>query len=167
MIQLIANLLKVLNSEAEPDQISLALCLAMVLGFTPLFSLHNLIILFAVCVVRVNLSAFLLGWGVFSGMAWLLDPLFHGLGHGVLTLPALEGTWTALYNIALFRLARFNNTVVMGSLLVSLLLVVPLFVGINRLITAYRAHLLAWVDKSRLMQIFKASKVYDAYKALA
>jgi len=167
MIQLIANLLKLLNSEAEPDQISLALCLAMVLGFTPLFSLHNLLILLAVCVVRVNLSAFLLGWAVFSGMAWLLEPLFHGLGNWILTLPTMEGTWTALYNIALFRLARFNNTVVMGSLITSLALFVPLLMVLNRLITAYRAHLLAWVDKSRLMQIFKASKIYDVYKALA
>ena len=167
MIQLVANLLKLLNSEAEPAQISLALCLAMVLGFTPLFSLHNLIILFAVCVIRVNLSAFLLGWAVFSGMAWLLDPLFHALGTQVLTLPALNGTWTALYNISLFRLARFNNTVVMGSLITALVLFVPLFLVLNRLITAYRAHLLAWVDKSRLMKIFKASKIYTVYKALA
>ena len=167
MIQLVANLLKLLNSEAEPAQISLALCLSMVLGFTPLFSLHNLIILFVVCVVRVNLSAFLLGWAVFSGIAWLLDPLFHGLGNWALTLPALEGIWTAFYNISLFRLARFNNTVVMGSLITALVLFAPLFLVLNRLITSYRGHLLAWVSKSRLMHIFKASKIYDVYKALA
>jgi len=167
MIQLVANLLKLLNSEAEPAQISLALCLSMVLGFTPLFSLHNLIILFAVCVVKVNLSAFLLGWAVFSGIAWLGDPLFHGLGNWILTLPALEGLWTALYNISLFRLARFINTVVMGSLISALVLFVPLLLVFNRLITAYRDKLLALVNKSRLMQIFKASKIYDVYKALA
>ncbi|WP_300668462.1 TIGR03546 family protein [Desulfoluna sp.] len=167
MIQLVANLLKLLNSEAEPAQISLALCLAMVLGFTPLFSLHNLIILFIICVVRVNLSACLLGWAIFSGIAWLIDPLFHGLGHWILTLPSLEGLWTSLYNLSLFRLARFNNTVVMGSLLTALVLFVPLFLVTNRLIAGYRTHLLAWVDKSRLMKIFKASKIYDVYKALA
>jgi uncharacterized protein (TIGR03546 family) len=167
MIQLVANLLKLLNSEAEPAQISLALCLSMVLGFTPLFSLHNLIILFVVCVVRVNLSAFLLGWAAFSGIAWLLDPLFHGLGQWALTLPALEGFWTALYNTSLFRLARFNNTVVMGSLITALALFAPFFLAFNRLITGYRDHLVALVNKSRLMQIFKASKIYDVYKALA
>lgn len=167
MIQLIANLLKLLNSEAEPAQISLAICLSMVLGFTPLFSLHNLIILFAVCVVRVNLSAFLLGWALFSGIAWVVDPLFHGLGTWVLTLPSLESLWTTLYNTALFRLTGFNNTVVMGSLLTSLILFLPLFLLLNRLIFGYRDHLLALVSKSRLMQIFKASKIYDAYKTLA
>lgn len=167
MIQLVANLLKLLNSETEPAQISLALCLAMVLGFTPLLSMHNLIVLFLVCVVRVNLSAFLLGWALCSGIAWAIDPLFHALGTWVLTLPALHETWTSLYNIPLFRLARFNNTVVMGSLTASLALFIPLFFALNLLVRNYRVHLLTWVDKSRLMQIFKASKVYDIYKALA
>ena len=35
MIDAVARLLKVLNSETEPGQISLALCLSMIAGFTP------------------------------------------------------------------------------------------------------------------------------------
>ena len=167
MIQVIANVLKLLNSEAEPAQISMALCLSLIVGLTPLFSLHNLLVLFAVCVIRVNLSAFLLGWVLFSGVAWLADPIFHGLGNWVLTLPALEGLWTTLYNTALFRLAHLNNTVVIGSLVTSMVLFVPLLLILNHLITAYREHLLAMVAKSRLMQIFKASKIYGVYKTLA
>ena len=80
MLQAIAKLLKVLNSESEPGQISLAVCLAMVIGLTPFYSLHNLLVLLLVFLLRVNVSAFILGFIVFSGAAFLLDPLFHNLG---------------------------------------------------------------------------------------
>ena len=167
MIELIANLLKILNSETEPTQISLAICLSMVLGLTPLLSPHNLLVLFAVCVIRVNISAFLLGWALFSGIAWIADPLFHTLGTVVLTEPSLQHLWTALYNTSAFRLTRFNNTLVMGSLFSALLLFGPLLLLLNRLIIGYREHLLTLISKSRLMQMFKASKIYDIYKSLA
>ena len=52
MITLLAKLLKVLNAEAEPGQISAAFCLAMIIGFTPVFALHNIVVVFAALVFR-------------------------------------------------------------------------------------------------------------------
>src|SRR5581483_8555891 len=127
MLKTLANLLKVLNSETHPGQISLAFCLAMVAGLTPLWSLHNLLVLLLVLLVRVNLSAFLLGLAFFSGLAYGLDPLFHRVGLAVLTAGPLDGLWTALYNSPVWRMERFNNTLVKGSLVVSLLAFIPLY----------------------------------------
>ncbi len=166
MLRLIARLLRVLNSETNPGQISLGFCFAMVAGLTPLMSLHNLVVFLLILILRVNLSAFLLGLGVFSGVAYLLDPLFHWYGLRILTAPSLEGLWTSLYNSTLWRLAWFNNTLVMGSMVFSLALFVPLYFLSNSLIRRYRAHVLAWIQKTRLMQIFKASKVYQLYQSL-
>ncbi len=166
MLRLIARFLRVLNSETNPGQISLGFCFAMVAGLTPLMSLHNLVVLLLILILRVNLSAFLLGLGVFSGVAYLLDPLFHWYGLHILTALSLEGLWTSLYNSTLWRLARFNNTIVMGSMVFSLALFVPLYFLSNALIRRYRAHVLAWIQKTRLMQIFKASKVYQLYQSL-
>ena len=167
MIRIIARLLKVLNSESEPGQLSLAFCFAMIIGFTPLFSLHNIIVILLVLLIRVNLSAFLLGWAVFSGIAYLLDPLFHRIGLALLTTSSLEGLWTALYNMTIFRLENFNNTIVMGSLFLSLALFVPLYIVLNISIRKYREHILAWVQKTKFMQAFKASKLYTAYQAIS
>ena len=166
MLRLIARLLRVLSSEANPAQISLGFCFAMVAGLTPLFSLHNLAVLLLVLILRVNLSAFLLGLAVFSGFAYLLDPVFHWNGLQILTAPALEGLWTSLYNSTFWRLTRFNNTIVMGSLIFSIAFFLPLYFLSNFLILRYRTHVLAWVEKTRLMQFFKASKVYQLYKSL-
>ena len=167
MINIIARILKILNSESDPGQISLALCLSMIVGLTPLYSLHNLLAVFLVLILRVNLSAFLLGWLFFSAIAYLLDPLFHRIGLNLLTAGVLESLWTTLYNLTLLRLARFNNTIVMGSLLFSLVAFVPLYIFSNFLIIKYRDHVLAWIRNTRMMTAIKASKFYSAYERLS
>ena len=167
MIKALANLLKVLNSETEPGQISLALCLSMIAGFTPVLSPHNLLVLLLVLVLRVNLSSFGLGWALFSALAYLLDPLFHRIGLAILSAPALTGLWTGLYNTTWFRLDRLYNTIVMGSLLFSLALFIPGLILFNLCIRRYREHILAWVRKTRLMQAFKATKLFDVYQSVS
>jgi len=167
MIKLFAKLLRVLNSETDPGQISLGLCFSMIAGLTPLLSLHNLVVLLLVCILRVNFAAFLLGLGVFTGIAYVLDPLFHLLGLAVLTIPALEGLWTSLYQSVWWRLEYFNNSIVMGSLVFSVGLFIPILLLSNLLIRRYRQHVLAWVQKTKIMQMFKASKLYATYQTLS
>jgi uncharacterized protein (TIGR03546 family) len=88
-------------------------------------------------------------------------------GEALLTLPSLKGMWTSMYNSDFWRLAHFNNTLTLGSLVVSLALAVPLFFVSKVLIVQYRAHILAWVQKSRIMQLLKASKFYRLYNSLS
>ncbi|HEX9742308.1 MAG TPA: TIGR03546 family protein [Nitrospiraceae bacterium] len=153
MIRAAYKLIRIIGSETEPGQISMGFAFALVAGFTPLLSLHNLFVLFLILVLRVNLSAFLLGLAFFSGIAYLLDPLFHRIGLAALTAGSLEGLWTALYNSTLWRLERFNNSIVMGSLIASVILFVPLYLLSNRLILKYREHFLAWVQKTKLVHV--------------
>ena len=167
MIRLFAKLLQVINSDTEPGQISLGFSFAMIAGLTPLLSVHNLFVLLFVFLLRVNLAAFLLGLAVFTGTAYLLDPLFHQLGLAVLTAPSLEGFWTALYQSTWWRLEHFNNSIVMGSLVFSVAVFVPVVVLSNLLIRRYRQHVLAWIQKTKIMQMFKASKLYGAYQTLS
>jgi len=167
MLRLLANLLRVLNSESDPGQISLAFCFAMVAGLTPFWNLHNLLVLLLVLLIRVNLSAFLVGLMFFSGVAYLLDPLFNRIGLAILTTDSLEGLWTSLYHSTLWRIERFNNTIVMGSLSFSLVAFIPLYLLSNLGIRRYRAHVLAWVERTRLMQILKASRFYSLYQSVS
>jgi len=166
MIKLVAKILKVLNSETEPYQISLALCLAMIIGFTPLISLHNLIVLLIVLIVRVNLSAFILGLAIFSGLSYALDPLFHSAGMAILTAEPLQDVFTSLYNTTIFRMEHFYNTVLMGSLITSIILFLPLYIILKAAIVRYRQSILLWVRKSKIMHAFKLSKFYKVYDSL-
>jgi uncharacterized protein (TIGR03546 family) len=167
MIMTVAKILKVLNSESAPGQISLALCFSMFAGFTPLVSLHNLAVLFLVLILRVNLSAFLLGWAAFSGLAYLLDPIFDRIGVTLLTADSLQGLWMPLYNSSFWRLTRFNNSVLLGSFIFSLLFFIPLYFLGNLAVERYREHLLSWVRKSRIMQAFTASRFYSMYQSVS
>ncbi|MFO7984087.1 MAG: TIGR03546 family protein [Desulfuromonadales bacterium] len=167
MLRLLARLLKALNSESDPGQISLALCFAMICGFTPLFSPHNVIVLFLALVLRVNLSGFLVGLAVFSALSFALDPIFHQFGLFLLTAEPLQGFWTALYNTTFFRLDRFNNSIVMGSLVFSLIAFVPCYFLFNRLIRAYRDRVMEWVRKSRIAMAIKGSKFYQIYRTVS
>jgi uncharacterized protein (TIGR03546 family) len=165
MIQIVAKVLKILNSESHPSQISLALCFAMFAGFTPFVSIHNLVIIFLVLILRVNISTFLLGLAAFSALAYLFDPLFHRIGLALLTADSFQGFWTTLYNSTFWRLIRFNNSILMGSFIFSLLLFLPLYFLINLAVRNYREHFLSWVRKSRVMQALTASKFYSIYQS--
>lgn len=166
MLKLIAKLLKVLNSEADPSQISLAFAFSMIAGLTPLFSLHNLPVFLLVLILRVNLSAFILGFFLFSGLGYLLDPLFHLIGLKVLTAGSLEGLWTALYNSPLWRIERFNNSIVMGSLFFCILFFIPLHLLVKSMVIRYRQSVFEWVLKTKVMQILKGSRFYHIYQSI-
>jgi uncharacterized protein (TIGR03546 family) len=167
MLRMFARLLKAMNSEAEPGQISIAFCFAMVAGLTPLVSAHNLIILFLVMILRVNVSAFIVGLGMFSALAYLLDPLFHQLGLASLQAPSLKELWTEMYNSTFWRLFRFNNSIALGSLFVSLTLFIPLYIAVSFAVVRYRRHVLEWVDRTRIMQFIRGTKFYRVYQSLS
>jgi len=167
MIAMLANLLKALNSDSAPGQVALAFALGLITGLTPLFSLHNVLIIFIACIVRINFGAFLLATAFFSGLAYLLDPAAIALGESLLTNSDYQEFWTGLYQNELLRVSGFNNTLVMGSLVIALIAFTPVLLLSRWLILAYRDRLMVWVDKLKITKLLKASKFYKAYQALA
>jgi len=167
MITFLAKLLKALNAEAAPGQISAALCLSMFFAFMPFLTLQHLLLLLGALVLRVNLTGFILGWLIFSGLSFLLDPLFHWLGMAVLSADPLSGFWSMLYESGLFRLTRFNNSIVMGGLITALLLSLPLYFASNALIRRYRQHVMTWIQRTRIAQMVKGSRLYSVYQSIS
>lgn len=167
MLNMIAKLIKVLNAEGSPTQISLGFAAGLIVGLTPLWSLHNLLLAFLVFLFRINLSAFFLSLAFFSGIAYIADPAMDRLGAALLTSTTLHDMWTGMYNQTLWRIAHFNNTLTLGSLVAAVIIAVPMVLVGNYLINNYRLHILAWVRKTRIAQFLKASRLYRAYHALA
>jgi len=170
LLGILARILKVLNSETAPAQIAAAVLLALFMGLSPLGAPHNLVLLLLVLVLRVNLSLFLVSLALFSGIAWLLDPLAHSLGQTLLQAGALEGLWTAMYNTDFWRLLGFNNTVLLGQVVVALVLAAPVYFGVTFIVRNYREHLRERIHKSRLMLALKGNKwgrrFYSIYSSL-
>ena len=166
MLSLIAKFLKVLNSDASPGQVALGFAFALFVGLTPFFSLHNLIILFLVCVIRVNLSAFFLASAVFTLVAYLLDPVSISIGESLLNNPELVQTWTSLYQSDVWRAFKFNHTLLLGSVVLSLILFLPVLIVGRIIISLYRDRLMAWFEKLKISKLVKASKFYKVYEKL-
>ena len=165
MLRLCFRLIRAINSGSSPERISLALCLGLTAGVLPFLSPINLLVLFLVFILRINVSAFIVGTLFFSAVAYLFYPLFHVIGKGLLTLGSLEGLWTYFYNTTIFRLSNFNNTIVMGSLFVSLFLFIPAFFIFNISIKKYRESVLAWFTGLSVVRVVTNSNFYRAYCA--
>lgn len=166
MLTLLARLLKVLNSDDSPSQLALAICLAAFIGITPLHAPLAIVLLIVVCMVRVNLSLFLMSWGLFTLIAYLIDPISHAIGLYLLNVPSLNTLWQSAYDNDFWRLLGFNNTVILGSTVLSLLLSLPLFFGSRLLIGQYRSHILSWVMQTRLATWLKGGKLISLYQRL-
>jgi len=55
----------------------------------------------------------------------------------------------------------------MGSLLISLALFIPMLLILNLAIRKYRTHILAWIEKTRVVQVLRASKLYQTYQTVS
>ncbi len=166
-LEILAKIFKILRSEDTPIQIALGFSLGMILGLTPFFTLHNIFIIIIVILFKVNLGSVLISFALFSGLAYLLDPLFHSLGYFLLVdLSALHGLWTFLYQFPIIALSRYNNTVVMGSFVISLILFLPLTFFMKYFVIYYRKHLDPKLQKLKIVQLFKSTKFYSVYKKI-
>jgi len=164
ILKLLSKFFKVLRSAVSPNQIAWGFALGTIVGLTPFWSLHNLIVVALIIVLNVNISAALLAFALFSLFAWVLDPMFHTVGFGVLVrLSFLKPVWTSLYNAPFAPFTRFNTTVVIGSLLCSLILLVPNYFFFKWFVKRYRASWSQSVQKWRITQIMKGNKVVQLY----
>ncbi|HID38327.1 MAG TPA: TIGR03546 family protein [Calditrichaeota bacterium] len=167
VLKFMAKLVKILRSGASPNQIAAGFVLGMIIGLTPLWSLHNLLIVLLLIVFNVNLATAIFSFVLFSGFAYLLDPLFHNFGYYLLVEVApLRPLWTALYNIPVIALGRFNNTVVMGSLITAIILLVPVFLAVRTFVNIYREKLDPKLQKLKIVQLLKGSKLYGWYERI-
>ncbi|MBN2410072.1 TIGR03546 family protein [candidate division KSB1 bacterium] len=167
IIKYLSKLLKALKSGETPAQLAGGFVLGMIMGLTPFWNLHNLVVFIIILIIRVNISMAILGFAVFSGFAYLLDPLFHNLGFWVLVdINALKNLWTSFYNTTTGSLSNFNNTVVMGSLLISIVLVLPVFFLTKVGVVQYREKIDSRVQKLKVVKILKSSKLYSFYEKI-
>jgi uncharacterized protein (TIGR03546 family) len=89
-----------------------------------LIALSLCVLLFS---LRVNKPLALVAAVLFSCLGTLADPFTHQLGAEVLHIGALQAGFASVYQLPLGPWLGFNNTIVMGSLLVGLYLVYPVY----------------------------------------
>lgn len=163
ILRQIIKVIKALHKDTDPTQMAVAFAMGMVMGLTPFGGLYSWVLIGVALVVRVNIAVFMLSWGVFAGVSYLANPAFDALGVSLLSAPSLTGLWTNMYNSPFWRSVEFNNSVVLGSLICSIVLFVPVCLLIRFLIVTYRERVMKYVKKSRLATVLKGSSFFRFY----
>src|SRR5688500_8333794 len=99
LLKQLFGLFKLLNSDTGSNQIAAGVAAGFVLGMTPALSLQSLLIFICMFIFRIQIGAAFLSAFFFAFVAFLLDPIFHGVGMWILNVPALQGLFTTLYNM--------------------------------------------------------------------
>lgn len=163
LIKQLINLIRLLHSDTGQSQIAAGLAFGVFLGFAPFLSLQTALVLFVVFIFRVQLGAAFLSAFFFKFVAFLLDPVADPIGRSLLENPALRPLWTSMYNVPLLPMTRFNNSIVLGSFALSILLCPVLYFVFKNLVIKYQTTVVQKFEASKAWKLFKATKVFEWY----
>jgi uncharacterized protein (TIGR03546 family) len=162
MLTMLAKILKVLNSQVSPWQIGWAIALGLFAGILP-FGLLTLIIILIVCLLTINLSTFIVVWGLTKGLMLLLaDPLENLTWQYAQNDTLLK----LLANTETLQLLHLHHTLTLGAFVLGAVLVVPVAWLSKVLVMQYRGRVMSSVEKWKLTQMLKASKLFALYEKL-
>lgn len=161
ILKQIFGLLKILNSETGTNQIAMGIAMGFIVGMAPAFSLQTLLVIFFILIFRIQIGAAFVSGFFFKFAAFLFDPVFHSVGSNILEIKSLNSAFTILYNLPIIPFTRFNESIVMGSGVLSIILCPLVFLLSRLLIQKYRVLI---VDKIKDTKLFKALKATSLYK---
>ncbi len=166
-LEFLAKLFKILRSDASPNQIAVGFVFGMIIGLTPFWTFHNMVLIALTIILKVNIGMALFGFAIFSAVAYLLDPVFHNLGYYLLVDASyLRSLWIFILDIPFMALSRYNNTVVSGSLAFSKILIIPMFFFARWFVGYYREKVDPKFQKLKIVQVVKGSKFYSIYEKI-
>ncbi|MCO5143173.1 MAG: TIGR03546 family protein [Oligoflexia bacterium] len=157
------SMVKLLNSETGHNQIAAGIAAGFVLGMTPAFSLQTILIFLSLFLFRIQIGMAFLSAFFFAFIAWVLDPIFHSIGLAILESESFLPLFTWMYNLPLVPFTRFNNSVVMGSGVLSILLFPFVFIGSRALVLKYRVEVLERFKNTKFWRAVKATAFYKWY----
>lgn len=155
MLTILARILKVLNSEASPWQVGWAIALGLLAGLLP-FGFLTLFILLIVCLFTINLSTFIVFWGLTSGLMLLFGDALEALTWQYAQAP---GLLNLLASSEFLQLLHLHHTLVLGAFVLGLLLLWPVAWFGAYLVRQYRRRVMVRIQQFKIVQMLKASKI--------
>lgn len=162
MLTLLAKILKVLNSEASPWQIGWAIAFGLLAGLLP-FGLLTLVILLIVCLFTINLSTFLLVWGLCSGLMFIFGDALEAFTWQYAQQP---GLLNLLASVETLQLLHLHHTLVLGAFVLGIVLLLPSAWLGSLLVAQYRLRVMSKMQQWKIVQLVKASKLFQLYENL-
>lgn len=155
------KLIAIILENDTPAMVALGFSLGMLLGLHPFNILYFFLIALLILLFKTNIGASFLGVLLFS----LISPLFKGLSNKIgtwllLDTPSLRPLFETLYSAPLLPYLNFNNTYILGSLVLGMLLFLPVFFGFYAFIRYLRSTLKARLERAKWVKWLKASTLF-------
>jgi len=160
---LLRKLISGLSENTTPGQIAGGVAFGVIIGLVPKANLTAQILLVLLMIFRTNVSVALVTATLVTLITPLTDLAANPLGFAVLQAPALNGMWTKLYNMPVVPWTDFNNTIVMGSLLIGILLFAPVFVAAKKAAVLYDSTYRQKILGSKFVKALKSSWLCEWY----
>lgn len=145
---------RILRGADNPREVAAGIALGFFIGLTPGWPLHILLAALLILILNVNLTAAILATGLAVSLSWLLDPVINSVGELLLEdISGLQGLWTWAYNNPIMAWTRFNNTMVMGALVLGLIGALAIFFIGSKLLIQYQTQIL---EKIKSLPLFKS-----------
>jgi uncharacterized protein (TIGR03546 family) len=152
-------LAQILAGNDSPRQTAWGLALGMMVGLLPKGNLLAIGLGMLVCALSVNRAAAILALGLFSYLGAELDDFAHRLGSLVLTWPAARDAFKWLYDQPLGPWLGFNNTIVMGQLLIGLYCFYPTYLFGRLVATRIQPRIHHWLMRRRIIRWLRGAEV--------
>ena len=153
MIKTIVNLIKALGANTNPGEIAHAMSCGLLLGLMPKNNLLWWLVFIFVLFIRINKPAYAILILFGAAISPAFDGLFDSVGYCFLTLPSLSGLFATLFDIPFLAFTRFNNSVVMGSLLCGIIAYIPVYILSRCIIAVWRKYAVPIIRQSKLMKV--------------
>ena len=167
MLKFFVKLFNSINSNSNPGEIAHAVSIALLLGFMPKDNALWYVLFIFFFFIRINKGAFMLFTALFTIISPFFDNILDQLGYYILTIPSFQGFYATLINIPFIAFTKFNNTIVMGALVWSIVFYIPVY-GIARLIIyLWRNKIVPHLRKTKLVAFFKKMPLIQKASDLA
>lgn len=153
MLKTIVKLFSALNANVNPGEIAHAFSCGILLGLMPKDNLLWWLVFVFILFIRINKPMYLIMAVIASTFSPVMDGLFDTVGYAFLTIPQFSGFFAWLLELPFVGFTKFNNSVLMGSLLCGLVLYLPMYILGHLLVSLWRKHITFWVRNSKLTKV--------------
>ena len=167
MLSYLFKFFTALNSNKKPSEIVHGFAIGFMLALIPTGNLLWVLIFSITIFLRINKAAYFLSMLFFKLFVNLLDPMFDSIGYWVLTQPSLNSFFGTICNIPFINFFKLNNTVVLGSFLVSLVFYIPVYFVFSLLIKFYRRYVHTSIINSKVYKAFSKLPLIQKFTSLS
>ncbi|MCK5450554.1 MAG: DUF2062 domain-containing protein [Candidatus Omnitrophica bacterium] len=155
-LNLPVKIIKLFSSNISAEEVAAGVCMGMFMGFIPLNGPMAILLLILLLTFKINRLAAVLILPLFKifyilGVSGLADVV-----GGVVLIDAgfLDPGWRFITHFPVLAFLDLNNTLIAGGLIISLILVVPVYMCANRGIIVLREKYFDKMKESRIVKWF-------------